>query len=627
MSLQKSFVVICMYLGVSLSLARSSPCDNSYWADLRDVVGANIVSSENPLVGDIPYATYTPRPNNLFHIDGHLLMRTSQESEGDDVFDELVFLRGIGEYYEFSWNVIKDNQYATAMDSVSKSGFNMIRQFVYSGFYDAPGWIYPFTKINNKFALHKYDESYFSKLDQLIEAAENEGITVLLTLFDFAEDIQSVMPTPTPEDGTPTPTPSTDFLGAWNPLCNYYEYNGNPDYSFPISYTYSDVSTEFFEIYQETPTLPGTSTPELNFLGKTQRDYVLKVVRETRHHPNVIYEIANEPKSNDIEVSIWANQVSQWIKWGTGEGCGGCYEAVVSITEADVADPAAYSAWNPYNPANNGLLTSGGIDIFSRHNCYHGAKTNISFQTSVPTPNWTTTPTPTQLPQPFNSDSETVHMWQEGAMLYSDFYYWLANSPSYPKAFIVDTDGAHRGSPYNVNPQYRDSDIECQNWANIAQIMGAGFNTKDSIHTSLDYGELDATTSVTGNFAIAVGPFWDGSSVDIDSIPANNPSSGCDDFWWESTDFYEGLPVPINTPNAVLNFDGIDVPLGHSLTGDYFNPTNPLDPIPFTPLPSKINYKPKVRWVAYGENSVSTTEDVCFIVCGAICTGLVEEMN
>ncbi|MBN1550473.1 right-handed parallel beta-helix repeat-containing protein, partial [bacterium] len=513
-------------------------------------------------------------------------MRYSEDTGEDEVYDELVFLRGAGEYYEFCWKVIWEDpahKYEKAMEIAGESGFNMIRQFIYSGYEGQDHtWEYPFklSPVNpGKYALHLYNEDYFTELNDLIDAADEAGITVLLTLFDFTEDIFN--------DSGVDIHPS-----AWNPDYNIYSYDPlHENYTFPAGYTSSAFGTQFFNI--------GTAG-NLNFLGKAQRDFVLKVVRETRHHPNVFYEIANEPKLDSTAVSNWANIIAGWIKDGYGD-CTGSVDSLVAMTEADENDPAAVPNWDPYNAANSAILSDPDIDIFSRHNCYHGAKTDVKF------PAWMATPIPDAITYPIPFNDDYVNLWQEAKLIESDFVKTLTTpTPAY-KAFLVDTDGAHRGG-WNVDPKYRDSDLECQHWANVAFTMGANFNTKDTLGMEMDYSEQDSapTPPSNRNYPGYADSYWNGVVPTSIPIPEDAPYSGCDDFWWEYDGFYDPSP-----PNTQLNFSGTDVHLGHSLVGRYFNPSTPT-PAAYTPPAESIGFRPYIQWIAYNENPIRANDDVVY---------------
>ena len=279
-----------------------SPCDNLYWYNPdEEENGVNEIFQYKDKNGS--YAFYPlqteedPTPvglKTLYNDHGLLiydpLILSVNSNEIKTGYHELVFLKGVGEYYELydlefynfePGSGEEKHDFSDLFDNLSKSNINLIRIFIRGGHTELaklkgrnekPLYIFPFVfdESSNKFKLHYYNDinynsprKFFPYLRKFLEEAANHNIFVILCLFDFSEEINSGQG-------------RWWRYSAWNP-------NNNDHHGL---YTISDPTYDFFNIFD--------NNGNLNNLGITQRDFVLKVVYETRNFYNVIYDIASK---------------------------------------------------------------------------------------------------------------------------------------------------------------------------------------------------------------------------------------------------------------------------------------------------------------------------------------------
>ncbi|MCD4653498.1 hypothetical protein K8T06_06145, partial [bacterium] len=330
----------------------NNPCSDEYWQQMRNNQCYGFVSAGNPLQvfgNQETIPPYNSSPGDRLFKSGPLLLH-GQSNTAIDGLEELVFFKGTGEYYEI--NAIPDIPNDKIIDLFTmlyRNGINLVRLFTFSGDIDRvqEGWIYPFTwhPETEQFALHEYSTTFFQRLERFLDAAENayihdyipqagapaipvnkkHKIFINLCLFDFSDDM--------------------GFLwgnSAWN--CN------NNDHGIHAP----DDWKQMYHIFH--------TDGSLNALGRTQRDFVLKTVRSTRHHSNIYYEIQNTPRLGEPEaVARWTSQVNQWIKHGLADcDCDGAVNHLTAITEATI---------DVVTEAMQGVPD---IDIFGRHDACRG---------------------------------------------------------------------------------------------------------------------------------------------------------------------------------------------------------------------------------------------------------------
>ena len=125
----------------------NEPCSWSYWNYMRTELECSdyLISPGNPLVDGIS-ADYPDiwTANKMLFRSGNFLMR------GEGSLDELVFMKAIGEYYEFSWDKLKEpgeqSPYSSVCTSLQTLRLNSIRMFVYPGDINHTDRLYPFVQ-------------------------------------------------------------------------------------------------------------------------------------------------------------------------------------------------------------------------------------------------------------------------------------------------------------------------------------------------------------------------------------------------------------------------------------------------------------------------------------------------
>ncbi|MCD4655789.1 right-handed parallel beta-helix repeat-containing protein, partial [bacterium] len=481
----------CVY---SYDCEDTSPCDIEYWECLNDDWSVAVDVSYCPLT----YQIAEEVPSTLKQ-DGNLLLT-------NNFLEASVFLRGVGEYNEvYEKEVFNDTRIEDCMDLLQQSGLNMVRVFVSSGRslvipeYPEPNpldaYSFPFMYSNvdgrAEYHLHKYNESYFDHLSYFINQAHSKNITVMLVLFDFAGDISW----------------SED---AWNPDNNDHAtlagFTLAPSPPIPGEKYLNTHKTEMHNIWDD------TNLTHYNQLGLTQRDFVLKVVREVRDHPNVVIEIANEPKDVDMsKVVPWVQEVANWIVSGyDGLDCDGApahLRAVTMPKEYDQPVPTEHTTQTPTPTPHGGILNRNLFLTYINTPLYTPTPSpTVLFGTGTPT----YTPLPKQLiniyaehnaylgcytsptdPYVFSKYDETYScsVWErinltlnrQSDVMDED----LSELTNYSLVLLCDTDGLHRrmlGTTGNNVPFGRDFDSNCRRFANIASIKRAHFNTKEQLH-------------------------------------------------------------------------------------------------------------------------------------------------
>ncbi len=422
--------------------------------------------------------------------------------EGPDRGD-LILLRGVGEYYEVR-DISADPSVSVdpLFDQLQSNGINLVRLFVYSGKKTNPtSGNFPFLFDAGKYRLYQFNPYYFPSLQRYIESARNHEIYVLISLFDFSDDI------------------NTGGLSnsAWYHANNHVE--DYPEFE-------SDQICVFFDIF--------SNTTEAIELKNAQKNFVEKVVNETKNYPNVIYEIANEPKCSDANVGNWLREVSRWTK----DACSG-----TRLTACVASD---------YPHVDHAILSDPNVDIFARHAAYRGY--NEAWASPTPVLTVTATPFPVDCDYRHYYGWDTNTLLAEASYLKNDTQY--ANPTGTPpapsnKVRLVDTDGCHRGTETHNNgkPRGRDFDDNCMVWAFIGYLYGAGFNTKEAIHPDANDQEIDCTPA-PGQYSCT---FEEEVPYTVES---GQPWAHSDDFWWE---------IPPENPDPCHNNTGFDVNLADFL--------------------------------------------------------------
>lgn len=475
-----------------------NPCSDDYWQQMRNNQCYKYISSGNPLQvfgNGEPVLPYTSPPEDRLFKSGPLLLHGKSTTTKDGQ-EELVFLKGAGEYYEITaLPHIPNDKITDLFAMLHRNGINLVRLFTYSGDITRvqDGWTYPFTwhPETDQFALRQYNTEFFNRLEHFLDAAENSyshdyiprpgdspipikknhKIYINLCLFDFSDDLNIQWD-----------------RSAWNCINNDHGIHSPQDWK------------EMYHIFQD--------DGSLNSLGRVQRDFVLKVVRSTRHHANIYYEIQNVPKLGEPEnVARWADQVNQWIKRGLDDcDCDGAAHHLTGMTQSSMDEVTME------------LMKLPDIDFFGRHDACKGMfdrQPNMDAETSC-------------------EDRATMHLSleMESAQFNSDFY--LPYIPGEPLTILADTDGLHRMiGGHELAPYGRDFDLNCRYWTHIAFAHGGVFNTKETLHFHENPDELDCLY------------------VDPDDAQYCNYRYGqrlmqpvscgnCDDFVWEHEDFGDG---------------------------------------------------------------------------------------
>ncbi|HPQ42054.1 MAG TPA: hypothetical protein PLV45_16920, partial [bacterium] len=475
-----------------------NPCLMEYWDEMRQNGCYPYISAGNPLhvFGDNePVEPYTSIPGDRLYRSGTLILHGESDTFNPGL-EELVFLKGAGEYYEINAApVIPDERIADMFSMLYHNGVNMVRLFTFSGNITRArdGWVYPFTwhPETAQFALHEYNPAFFYRLELFLDAAEscyinsyvpqpgrpavtvekNHKIFVLLNLFDASDDLGWEW-----DDS------------AWNCRNNDHGTHTPDDWK------------QMFAIFE-----PDGS---LNALGRTQRDFVLKVVRSTRHHSNVIYEIINTPKLGDPEgLARWSDRVNRWIKEGlSGCDCDGAVHHLTAITEASIDD------------VTRAMLDVDGVDILGRHDACRGMNNRLQLIDEE---------TPCEI-------RATAHLSldMESGQFHADFYGSFAHEN--PKAILADTDGLHRIlGGHHLAPYGRDFDENCRYWAHIAFVHGGHFNTKETLHYLENADEVDCETVLPEDAQCCYYKYGE-------KLVQPLSCSHCDDFFWEMAGLGEG---------------------------------------------------------------------------------------
>ncbi len=402
--------------------------------------------------------------------------------------EELVFLRGIGEYYEVSaapW--IHPDQYRNMFAMLDDRGINMIRIFASSGDteLEQQSWVFPFTwdMHAQRFSLDQINPQYLERLELFLHAAESaytvnylpqpggsvrriskdHQVFVLFSFFDFSLDLVLRWE-----------------YSAWNPLNN-----NHPD-TTPADWW--NMHAIFY---------PNGS---LNELGLLQKAFVQDLVRATHHHPNIIYEVINIPKNgNAALVRNWAEEVIRWIREADQPN-----RHIIGVTESTIPD------------VTDAVFSIDDVDLIERHDAAFGMS---AMQTPIP-----------ESMSCAQRELCRLTLDVESATLSGDFYQqYLPDSaaPGVPKIRLADTDNLHRHLAGNqLTPYGRDFDRNCARWAHVAFVHGAHFNTKESAHYFEDPNETDCVAIDPGD-ALPCSLWFE--SPDLQPGFCSN----CDDFWWE----------------------------------------------------------------------------------------------
>lgn len=481
--------------------------------------------------------------------DGALLMHDQSRSSSPGL-EQLVFLKGVGEYYEVSaapW--IPVERYPDLFAMLEDRGINMIRIFASSGDTELQqqGWVFPFRWNSNqqKYELNQINPDYLNRLDTFLTLAESQyeqpylpfprgtmrtiskdhDIFILYSFFDFSMDLVT----------------RWEF-SAWNPENNTY-----PD-STP--YEWWDMHRIF----------DGNHT--LNELGELQKHFVQRIVTETAAHQNIMYEVINIPKCGDAAlVREWTQEVIRWIRDAEGST-----RHIIGVSESLIPD------------VTNAIFSIDDVDMIERHDAAYGMiASSISPDLDCQA-----------------REIQGLTLDRESQTLADDFYQFFSppgDPAGMPKIRMADTDNLHRLFTGNVlTPFGRDFDQNCMRWAHVALVHGAQFNTKESIHFFENPEEQDCIRIPSGSGGLC--SRW------LDE-PDQQPEycANCDDFWWETPqsdteDAFAGFDVGLasqiaSIPSAkrpfvrMAGFGPNPPQTGDTLTIDvilgsiYGNPTGP----------------------------------------------------
>ena len=286
----KSLIIIFIFTQISKGNFPPSnsngPCSTDYWDEINSFRDFGYPSNNYPLQP-------TPTPTNMITLSksGTLLIH---DPNG---YQELVFLKGVGEYYEFINKSIlpKPNyyNYFSIFNNLNLNKINMIRIFLWNiGKYpdQSKFYIFNFNNITGKYQLHYYNENTFEKLREFIKAAYDNKTFVLISLFDFSVEIRN-------ENEWKNSAWNTDNNDHYN-VIHYKDFEDVEDFIECPDTSNFIPNCSFFLIF-EYDANGNAITDEhgnyvLNNLGITQRDFVLKVVNKTRSFYNVIYNITSE---------------------------------------------------------------------------------------------------------------------------------------------------------------------------------------------------------------------------------------------------------------------------------------------------------------------------------------------
>ena len=392
-------------------------------------------------------------------------------------------------------------------DMLKSKGINLIRVFVYPGHTSIPDHNFPIqpTSVEYpvKFAIEEdagtyyitFNDSYFDDLDVVLRAASEHDVYVMLSFFDFSEEINS----------------SEWDRNAWNPDNNHTD----------LSYHYSN----FCSIWD--------ASDNLKPLGELQRLFVWKIVNETYMHNNVIYEIANEPDDRS-DLFRWIKEVASWVK------------VVEAVYDSDAHMLCVAFTRDGDSNTFQALLTDSQqplIDILSRHSAFGGYDIDNS-------PPCRAIPNPEATADPDELETCGIQLNVQANKMTSFL------TPYNRKVCLVDTDGCHRGGTIEerYRPLGRDFDANCQKWAIVANNFNACFNTKETLCPYPNSSERDWVTLTS-----SMDCHWDEFNGSMPSptptgtlpptptpLPTLAPGaicSNCDDFWWEDQDNFEGFDV------------------------------------------------------------------------------------
>lgn len=182
---------------------------------------------------------------------------------------------GSGEHYGAVLNL--DFNYDVYLKTLQNDGLNITRLFV-GAYYEKPGafgierntlapnegsLVLPWKKINEKYDLSKWNESYFERLHDFIKKAGQAGIFVEITLF------------------------SSYYNNGWP----YHPFNGlNNINQIPTNIPFDKVNTL-----------------ENSSILKFQEIYVRKMVRELNQYNHIYFEIQNEPWADKSDTVLILN--------------------------------------------------------------------------------------------------------------------------------------------------------------------------------------------------------------------------------------------------------------------------------------------------------------------------------
>ncbi|MCK4302639.1 MAG: DNRLRE domain-containing protein [Candidatus Eisenbacteria sp.] len=349
---------------------------------------------------------------------------------------EPINLIGYGDYDLITNTELNNQAIESLFDSLEAHNINLFRLFV-NGYHDHLDWgddeIMPYQEYGSytprRWDLDSWDSTYFTRLEFILDEAEERGIIVQLTLFDHA--IQKYY---------------------WSPGKGEGQTNG--------PWCHNDQSLGQFCDFPDFYTTTGS-------LRTYQKAFVDKIVEDTAHHWNVIYEIMNEARDGtSTEIGGWHAIVAGWIDAkAASEG----HDVLISANVSKVNGPDAHHLQDVDDAVYDPEGTPDRIDIVGLH---YPAWRQCNIES--PPGDWCRLAGGTH---PDRQDERCISVA-------------IGRWDTYNKPIIIDDDGAFEEDDDDV--VIREVNTRVEKWvAEAVAHQGHHFNHKDSL-SSVDGDALDA---------------------------------------------------------------------------------------------------------------------------------------